>query len=752
MPAPTHAPRRSSARELLVHIACVLAVLTGAVYLVWRLTASLNTHALWFSLPLWGAEAFGFVAAILFFFSVWNPWRREAPPAPRPGQTVDIFVPTYNEPLWIVRRTLMGAVSVAYPHETYLLDDGRRPEMERLAEEVGAHYLTRPDNAHAKAGNLNHALQHSSGDFVAIFDADHVAMPEFLDRTLGYFDDPKVAFVQTPHEFYNIDSYQHRTDKRSRTLWHEQALFFRLIQPGKDRWNAAFFCGSCAVIRRSALEEVGGIATETVTEDLHTSIRLHARGWRSVYQREVLAYGISPQSPLPYHVQRLRWGQGAMQVLRRENPLLVRGLSLPQRLSYLSSNLHYFEGFEKLAYFLAPPIFLVTGILPIHAEALPFLSRFAAYYLTLFAAFKLSSRGYGMSLLNEGYKMTRYYTYLKTTLGLFARKSLSFKVTMKEGQERVPIVAAAPYLTILALSLTGLAVGSFRALSSGQADLGFWVNAGWAAWHALVSVWATRLALRSSDVRRVHRSNLGLPARWSTAGRSGVGVLADLHEGGGGLLVRDWPADAGEVEVELLWPDSPVQRTGRVQWVRQGQDATRVGLEWTCVEGAEAGAAALFGITFGQRKLIRDLDRPADRLGLLEINRNKRRQRRVPVSIPALLLGEKEPVWGLVEDWSDGGALLLMPVRLPPKSRVQVALWGDTSRVVRGSVAWASTLDLPPHIAHRHGAIRKPVLDSYHPTVEPAGAATADLEAAWARAALSGAAPHEHAGAGSYAG
>jgi cellulose synthase (UDP-forming) len=185
------------------------------------------------------------------------------------------------------------------------------------------------------------------------------------------------------------------------------------------------------VVRRTALKQIGGFATGTVTEDLHTSIRLHARGWRSRYHNEVLAYGLAPQTAIPYHVQRLRWGQGAMQIFRKDQPLLIPGLTLVQRLNYLSSMTTYFDGWQELIFYLAPPVYLLTGVLPIRTLGVEFVIRFLIYYVASFIAFKMSCRGYGMALLTEGYNMARYYTYIKTTFGLVAGRRLRFAVTQR---------------------------------------------------------------------------------------------------------------------------------------------------------------------------------------------------------------------------------------------------------------------------------------------------------------------------------
>src|SRR5579875_1870823 len=267
---------------------------------------------------------------------------------PRPGpHSVDVFIPTYDESPALLRKTILAARELRLPHRTWVLDDGRRPEVRELCDELGVGYLTRDSNEHAKAGNLNAALARTDGEFVVVLDADFIALPQLLERTLGHFErDERLALVQLPQTFYNVDSIQH-VDPRSPSSWHEQSLFYDVIQPGKNRWNAAFWCGSPAVLRRAALESIGGVATSTVTEDILTSMRLHAAGWRTLYHDEVLAVGVAPGDLDGFQTQRLRWAQGSMQILRsRENPLCKRGLTLAQRLNYLASMTTYFQALQ----------------------------------------------------------------------------------------------------------------------------------------------------------------------------------------------------------------------------------------------------------------------------------------------------------------------------------------------------------------------------------------------------------------------
>ena len=220
--------KQTQTTELIRRITAVIAVLVTIYYLYWRITETFNPNALFFSWALYGAEVFGAITTVLFYFVVWKPLIRTAP-LPPPNRSVDIFVPTKNEPVHMLRKTLLACNDLQYPHRTLVLDDGNRPEVKALCEELNCIYLARETHEHAKAGNLNFGLKHSNAEFIAVFDADHVPLPHFLDRLIGYFKDDKIAFVQIPQEFYNIDSFQHRIDRKKKTIWGEQYLFFSVI-------------------------------------------------------------------------------------------------------------------------------------------------------------------------------------------------------------------------------------------------------------------------------------------------------------------------------------------------------------------------------------------------------------------------------------------------------------------------------------------------------------------------------------------
>ena len=253
-------------------IVAILFLIFSTAYFTWRSTV-FNPEAWGFSIIFFAAEIFGLIITVFTLFITWRVKERR-PIKPEPNLKVDVFIPTYNESVDIVRLTALAVKNIRYPHGTWILDDGKRSDIKQLAEELGCKYLTREDNSHAKAGNLNNALKYSEADFIALFDADHVPEENFLDRLLGYFNDPDVAYVQSPQDFYNIDSFQFNNNIKKKLLWHDQTFFYQIGQAGRDYWNATSFCGTTSVVRRSALDAVGGFATETVTEDMHTAVKL----------------------------------------------------------------------------------------------------------------------------------------------------------------------------------------------------------------------------------------------------------------------------------------------------------------------------------------------------------------------------------------------------------------------------------------------------------------------------------------------
>lgn len=295
---------------------------------------------------------------------------------------VDVFVPTYNESEELVKITVTAATQMDYPkdkYKVYLLDDGsslakrnnpktsaaawkRHYELRRMAEEAGAQYITRERNVHAKAGNINHALKYTTSELVSILDCDHVPTRDFLKKTVGWFlKDPKLFLVQTPHFFINPTPVEKNLSEFS-NLPAESDMFYKVIHLSLDFWNSSYFCGSAAVLRRSCLEEVGGICGETITEDAETSFVLHGKGYNSIYINIPMTCGLSPETFDEYILQRTRWAKGMTQLFVMANPLVARGLKLSQRLCYFNSCFFWLFGLSRMIFYLAPASFLLFGL------------------------------------------------------------------------------------------------------------------------------------------------------------------------------------------------------------------------------------------------------------------------------------------------------------------------------------------------------------------------------------------------------
>ena len=369
--------RKIKARLTLMLLFVISMVVSGR-YLWWRCTSTLNTDSamgIFLSCLLLAAELYAFVVMVLGYFQVC--WVLDRKPYPMPNDQalwphVDIFIPTYNESLDVVKPTVFAALNLQWPADklhVYILDDGSRPLFEEFAKQVGAGYIKREEHNHAKAGNINHAMTVTNGEFVTIFDCDHVPSSDFLVKTMGWLiKDPNIALVQTPHHFYSPDPFE-KNLHLDRTMPIENSLFHDFIQKGNDTWNATMFCGSSAVMRRKALEEVGGIAVETVTEDAHTSLKLNRKGWSSAFIDLPLASGLSTETLAAHIGQRIRWARGMIQIFRLDNPFLGKGLSLPQRLCFFNAMFHFFHGLPRLIFLVAPLPYMFANVYVIYATA-----------------------------------------------------------------------------------------------------------------------------------------------------------------------------------------------------------------------------------------------------------------------------------------------------------------------------------------------------------------------------------------------
>lgn len=581
MPQPESVPRRRWIQSVAVG-----ALLSTLGYLIWRTLSTINGTALYLSLPMLVLEVHALLSLGLYTADMWNvdvhPLRGEGDPA---RYRIAVLIPTYNEGREVLLPTIAAAVALEPAHDVWVLDDGEREWVRVLALSLGARYQAREEHTHAKAGNINALLPLLEVDLVAIFDADHVAHANFLKSTVGYFDDPLVAIVQTPQDFYNLDSFEHVTTKRGRRFG-EQELFYRVLSAGRNRWGAAFWCGTNAVVRLSALRAVGGVSTESITEDIHTTIKMHRLGYRSVYHNEVLARGLAASNSQQYLSQRLRWGTGAMQVLRRENPLFVSGLRPMQRAGYMSTLLGWFDSWRTLGYVLLPIGTVLTGGLPIRAPFTLFLTLFAGTFLIQRGALLLMGRGRAPFLQSTIFEFVRLPANLLATTALFSRRAKPFTVTSKgrSGAERKRMPAPLLLRTLLAVHLAALLwyCCSEAGLTPTHYGTG-WVAAGAAMWMVFNGGLLTLATMRIRHVQ--FGSDRRAAVRFELEGRVGVngisGQLRDISLTGARVSLPHSGIQVGEtLTLSLPVCSPPIHLPARVCMVREHEGESTLGLEY----------------------------------------------------------------------------------------------------------------------------------------------------------------------------
>lgn len=465
-------------------------------YVYWRTTNTLPpVNQLEDFIPgliLYLAELYniGMLFLSLFVVAMPLPRRKSAPPLPVEAPTVDVFVPSYNEGPELLATTLSAALAMDYPAgrlTVYLLDDGgtdekcnadnfvaasaareRRATLQKLCEGLGCNYLTRERNISAKAGNLNNGLAHSHGELVVVFDADHAPARNFLTETIGYFgQDPKLFLVQTPHFFINPDPLE-RNLRTFKAMPSENEMFYGIIQRGLDKWNASFFCGSAAVLRRTALQTTNGFSGRSITEDAETAITLHATGWNSIYVDKPLIAGLQPATFASFIGQRSRWAQGMMQILLYHRPMLKSGLSLPQRLCYSSSALFWLFPFVRLTFLVAPLCYLFFGLEIFTASGAEFIAYVFSYMAVNLMMQNYLYGRYRWPWISELYEFIQSVYLLPAVISVLINPGKpTFKVTAKSeelGTRRISELGL-PFFIIFAVLTLGVVATYWRTIT-----------------------------------------------------------------------------------------------------------------------------------------------------------------------------------------------------------------------------------------------------------------------------------------------
>ena len=547
-----------------------LSALMSTRYIFWRATETLSFNSeveAILGIGLFIAEIYVWAILILGYLQTSWPLKRTIEPMPDDinlWPTVDIYVPSYNESLDVVRDTVLAAQCIDYPRDKikiYLLDDGKRSEFAVFAADAGVGYITRDDNRHAKAGNLNHAMRITKGELITVFDCDHVATRAFLQATVAPFlKDPKLALLQTPHYFYSPDPFE-RNLKAARDIPNEGALFYGPVQQGNDNWNATFFCGSCAVIRRSALEEIGGFATETVTEDAHTALKMQRLGWKSAFLALPLAAGLATERLGLHIVQRTRWARGMTQIFRVDNPLLGRGLKWQQRLCYLNAMLHFQFGLPRVIFLTAPLAYLLFNLNIIHSSA----SLIFAYVLphlvmSLYVNSRMNGR-FRATFWGEIYEtVMAFHLVIPTFLTMISPKHGKFNVTDKGGLLDVGFFdfnIVRPHVICAALLLIGVVSGIVRAVAHDYFGVDPYVialNVGWALFSLIILMAAIAVARETKQTRKTIRIEVDIPVVLHYAsGISSRTTTVDLSMGGARVNAPDDRHETDQIEaIDLM--------------------------------------------------------------------------------------------------------------------------------------------------------------------------------------------------------
>ena len=550
-----------------------LSLITTLRYLYYRTNYTLNLTGGWidafFSVILYIAELYAILTMGLSFFQTLRlkdrkPIDLSAVPEDQ-LPLVDIYIPTYNEDVEIVRKTTLGAIAIDYARKNvYILDDGRaekyrarREELRQMCSELGVQMRVRDNNDHAKAGNINTSLPNTPGEFVLILDCDHIPTRTILKETIGFFRNPKVSLVQTPHWFYNPDPFE-RNLQTGGTIPVGNELFYKVLQKGNDFWNAAFFCGSAAIVRKTHLLEIGGIAVETVTEDCHTALRLHSRGYESVYYDKIMVAGLAPEMFSAYVGQQVRWARGMAQILRLENPLFNRKLKLtiPQRICYFSATSHFFFGFPRLMYAIAPALFLVFGINPIRGLGLETLAYALPHIVIATYANFITYKHVRFSFWNEIYEFAMsFHAGVVTFLALVNPKLGSFNVTDKGMSitKRVFDWESSKGLVFAgALVMASILSVPFWLIFQPEASEAVLVNLAWSFFNFVLIVASILVAFEQPQLRRSHRLDRKLGAVIYSQDSTLKGTTLNVSETGCQVILESWADLLDEIEVELI--------------------------------------------------------------------------------------------------------------------------------------------------------------------------------------------------------
>lgn len=638
-------------RNATIRLAAVaFAAFASFRYFFWRVTETVPTEnwlLMGLGILLVAAEAYGIWIYTSGAFIAMRPIERQ--PAPLPADTaryptVDVLVPSYEEPWDIVGTTLMAAKAMRWPEgklRVVLCDDGgtlqrreahdhdkaqaalrRHEEFKAKCAEIGVEYVTRDKNVGAKAGNLNHALNNlpDPAELVVVFDADHVPTADFLERTVGFFlEDERLSLVQTPHHFVTPDPIEKNLGTFGNSPG-ESDLFYGVLHKGLDFWNASFFCGSAAVMRRKALDEIGGIQEDTVTEDAHTSLEMHAKGWNSAYYPRPMVAGLQPSSFASFVRQRVRWTQGMIQIFLMHNPLLKRGLGLAQRLCYGANSGFWFFPFARVTFLLSPIPYLLFGMEIFEATTTEFMAYAGPHLAASILMTDILNGRWRRPFVSEIYELALSLYTLPAILGtLVSPHKPTFQVTAKDEQLGRDFLSplAKPFIGFLGLLTLSLIVGIWRAVVSPQDLDAITVVIAWDLFNILLLLGAIGAMYELRHRRAAPRITQDLPARLVADGVTYQARIVDASIGGAAIRADGFAlAIKPGTHVDLWFQNTHGADVFAPSEVRHRRDDGTFGLMF--LEPSLETRTAVIGIVYGSSEAwVADNERKTARRGLL---------------------------------------------------------------------------------------------------------------------------------------
>jgi cellulose synthase (UDP-forming) len=539
-------------KKLYRFLILVIFFISYLIYLFWRAVYTIPLNfgyiSIVFGVLLFIAEFVGFIESVIFYVTVWD---TKTPSTPKVNNRefphVDIFIATYNEPVELLYKTIIGCKNMDYPDKTkvhiYICDDGKRDELKKLCMRLNIGYITRNENTHAKAGNLNNALSKTNSPYVVTFDADMIPMHDFLMKTIPFFlTGESVGFVQVPQNFYNPDTFQYNLFSES-SIPNEQNLFFMLIQPGKYKFNSVIYAGSNTVLSREALNEIGGLVVGTITEDIATGMKIQSKGYKSIYLNEIHASGLSPENLEDLYNQRIRWGRGVVQTFKMFNPFMEKGLNFMQKLMYFSALSYWYFGIWRFIFLLAPILYSVFGIVVLTASVLSILEIWLPMFILTNITFKIFTNNIRTSIWSHIYDTIMFpQITIEVLMETFGVKMAKFKVTPKDnftrksfvnkfGLVRVQIILA--FLTLVGIlkMIYSIVLNSFSII--------YIINIFWMTYNLYVPIIAIFFASERPKFRSSERLIINTEACVYKNGNTKKGHTYDISETGVSIVFDD---------------------------------------------------------------------------------------------------------------------------------------------------------------------------------------------------------------------